>query len=168
MLRMSQVRFVSASDPRLLSTIEAIAHRLGKGVLVYRYDVVETDDGLEGGEGAFLLCSFWLADALAHVGRLEDAQLWFERLLALASPLGLYAEEADTRTGELLGNFPQAFTHLAQIGAAVNIREPATAASGSTGCASRARGRPAPRAACARGRRRGAAIPLLHKYALTV
>jgi GH15 family glucan-1,4-alpha-glucosidase len=120
-LRMTQVRFLDNSDPRLLSTIEAVATHLGDGVLVHRYDVATTADGLAGDEGAFLLCSFWLADALAHVGRLEDAQRWFEKLLAFASPLLLYSEEADTRTGELLGNFPQAFTHLALIGAAVNI-----------------------------------------------
>ena len=121
LLRMTQVRFLRDDDPRLLSTIEAVTRQLGNGVLVHRYDLDATDDGVEGDEGAFLLCSFWLADALAHVGRLEEAQRWFERLLAFASPLGLYAEEADTRTGELLGNFPQAFTHLALIGAAVNI-----------------------------------------------
>ena len=121
LLRMTQVRFLKDSDPRLLSTIEAIREHLGDGVLVHRYDLTTTEDGLEGGEGAFLLCSFWLADALAHVGRFEEAQRWFEKLLAFASPLGLYAEEADTRTGALLGNFPQAFTHLSLIGAAVNI-----------------------------------------------
>jgi GH15 family glucan-1,4-alpha-glucosidase len=121
LLRMTQVRFLADGDPRLLSTIDAVAAHLGNGVLVHRYDVATTSDGLPGGEGAFLLCSFWLADALAHVGRLEDAQRWFEKLLAFASPLQLYSEEADARTGELLGNFPQAFTHLALIGAAVNI-----------------------------------------------
>ncbi|MDQ6847776.1 MAG: glycoside hydrolase family 15 protein [Candidatus Dormibacteraeota bacterium] len=121
LLRMPQVRFLANSDPRLLSTIDAITEQLADGVLVHRYDLATTDDGVKGGEGGFLLCSFWLADAFAHVGRLEDAQRCFESLLALASPLGLYAEEADNRTGEFLGNFPQAFTHLAQIGAAVNI-----------------------------------------------
>ena len=121
MLRMPQVRLLAADDPRLLSTIEAIAADLGQGVLVRRYDVAQTEDGVAGGEGAFLLCSFWLADALAHVGRLDEAQLWFEKMLAFASPLRLYSEEAETQTGELLGNYPQAFTHLALIGAAVNI-----------------------------------------------
>jgi GH15 family glucan-1,4-alpha-glucosidase len=121
LLRMTQVRFLRDSDPRLLSTIDAVAKHLGDGVLVHRYDVDASHDGLAGDEGAFLLCSFWLADALAHVGRFEEAQRWFEKLLAFASPLGLYGEEADTRTGELLGNYPQAFTHLSLIGAAVNI-----------------------------------------------
>jgi GH15 family glucan-1,4-alpha-glucosidase len=121
MLRITQVRFLRPGDPRQLSTIQAIAGQLGNGVLVHRYDAGRTDDGLTGDEGAFLMCSFWLADALAHAGRREEAQRWFEKMLAVASPLGLYAEEADTRTGELLGNFPQAFTHLALIGAAVNI-----------------------------------------------
>jgi GH15 family glucan-1,4-alpha-glucosidase len=121
MLRLTQVRFLRRADPRQLSTIQAIARQLGNGVLVHRYDADQTDDGLPGDEGAFLLCSFWLADALAHAGRIEEAQRWFEKLLAFASPLGLYSEEADTRTGALLGNFPQAFTHLALIGAAVNI-----------------------------------------------
>ncbi|HEX4578945.1 MAG TPA: glycoside hydrolase family 15 protein [Candidatus Dormibacteraeota bacterium] len=121
MLRLTQVRFLRRTDPRQLSTIQAVARELGNGVLVHRYDADQTDDGLPGDEGAFLMCSFWLADALAHAGRIEDAQRWFEKLLAFASPLGLYSEEADTRTGALLGNFPQAFTHLALIGAAVNI-----------------------------------------------
>ncbi|MEO8898428.1 MAG: glycoside hydrolase family 15 protein [Candidatus Dormibacter sp.] len=121
MLRLTQVRFLRPDDPRLLSTISAVARQLGNGVLVHRYDVDQTNDGLSGDEGAFLMCSFWLADALAHVGRLEDAQRWFEKLLAFASPLGLHSEEVDGRSDVLLGNFPQAFTHLALIGAAVNI-----------------------------------------------
>ncbi|MDQ6856481.1 MAG: glycoside hydrolase family 15 protein [Candidatus Dormibacteraeota bacterium] len=121
LLRMTQVRFLSDKDPRLLSTIDAVAEHLGDGVLVHRYDLGTSHDGVSGTEGAFLLCSFWLADALAHVGRFEEAQRWFEKLLAFASPLGLYAEEADPSTGILLGNYPQAFTHLSLIGAAVNI-----------------------------------------------
>ena len=120
-LRMAQVRFLPSDDPRLRSTIDAITRGLGSGVLVHRYDTARTVDGVRGEEGAFLLCSFWLADALAHVGQLEDAQRWFEKLLAFASPLGLYSEEVDVRTGSLLGNYPQAFTHLALIGAAVNM-----------------------------------------------
>jgi GH15 family glucan-1,4-alpha-glucosidase len=161
LLRMTQVRFLADSDPRLLSTIDAVAAHLGNGVLVHRYDVATTEDGLEGDEGAFLLCSFWLADALAHVGRFEDAQRWFEKLLAFASPLGLYAEEADVHTGELLGNFPQAFTHLALIGAAVNIERARHRTLGVQGLSSsrstrRARPRGAAPPAVARPRRRSA------------
>ncbi|MHB8717614.1 MAG: glycoside hydrolase family 15 protein [Candidatus Dormibacteria bacterium] len=121
LLRVSMTRLVAGGDPRLRSTIDAVARSLGDGVLVRRYDAATMEDGVHGSEGAFLLCSFWLADALAHAGEIEAAQQWLEKLLALASPLGLYSEEVDTSTGQLLGNFPQAFTHLALIGAAVNI-----------------------------------------------
>jgi len=121
LLRMSQVRFLPDRDPRIVSTVEAIAHHLREGVLVRRYRVEEAQDGLAGDEGAFLMCSYWLVDAYAHMGRLEDAQRLFERLLVFPSSCGLLAEEADARTGELLGNYPQAFTHLALVGAAVNI-----------------------------------------------
>ena len=120
-LRMSQVRFLSDHDPRMASTIDAIAEDLREGELVRRYRTEESDDGLSGDEGAFLMCSFWLVDAYAHLGRLEEAQRLFERLLKFGSGCGLFAEESDARTGELLGNYPQAFTHLALVGAAVNI-----------------------------------------------
>ena len=121
LLRVPQTRLLRDRDPRLTGTIAAVAEHLGDGVLVRRYDPARSGDGFAGPEGSFLLCSFWMADALAHAGQLIEAQHWFERLLAFASPLGLYSEEADLRTGALLGNFPQAFTHLALIGAAVNI-----------------------------------------------
>jgi GH15 family glucan-1,4-alpha-glucosidase len=122
MLRVAQVGFLEESDPRVASTVRAIARHLARGVLVSRYLPRELDDGLDHGEeGAFLMCSFWLVDALAHIGEVEEAQRRFERLLAFASPVGLMAEEVDTTTGELLGNYPQAFTHLSLIGAAVNI-----------------------------------------------
>ena len=122
LLRAGQVRFLEDRDPRIVSTVRAVARHLGQGALVSRYRPEETDDGIQhGAEGGFLMCSFWLADALAHIGALEQAQRRFERLLAFGSPLGLMAEEADGATGELLGNYPQAFTHLALIGAAVNI-----------------------------------------------
>lgn len=121
-LRISQVRFLRDGDPRIMSTIDTIRRRLGDGVLLRRYDTEAAGgDGLAGGEGGFLLCSFWLVDALAHSGDLESAQRWFEKLLSFASPLGLYAEESDLQSADLLGNFPQAFTHLALIGAAVNM-----------------------------------------------
>jgi GH15 family glucan-1,4-alpha-glucosidase len=120
-LRMSQVRFLSGRDPRMYSTVRAIEQHLGEGVLVKRYRMDESEDGLHGDEGAFLLSSFWLVDALAHVGELERAERRFERLLHFNSPLALFSEEVDVRTGELLGNYPQAFTHLSLVGAAVNI-----------------------------------------------
>jgi GH15 family glucan-1,4-alpha-glucosidase len=122
MLRASQVRFLDDRDPRIIATVRAVARHLGRGVLVSRYRPEETDDGIDHGEeGAFLICSFWLADALAHIGEAEQAQRRFERLLSFASPLGLMAEEVDVTSGDLLGNYPQAFTHLALIGAAVNL-----------------------------------------------
>jgi GH15 family glucan-1,4-alpha-glucosidase len=121
LLRMSQVRFLPDRDPRIISTIRAIERRLGEGPLVCRYRQEETDDGLESSEGAFFMTSFWLSDALAHAGDLEGAQRKFERLLTFASPVGLFSEEVDTHTGDLLGNYPQGFTHLALVGAAVNI-----------------------------------------------
>jgi GH15 family glucan-1,4-alpha-glucosidase len=120
-LRMSQVRFLADKDPRLHSTVRAIAQNLGEGVLVNRYNTADSEDGIPGDEGAFFLTSFWLVDALAHTGDLEQAERRFERLLHFSSPLGLFSEEVDVHSGELLGNFPQAFTHLALVGAAVNM-----------------------------------------------
>jgi alpha,alpha-trehalase len=120
-LRISQVRFLADKDPRIHSTVHAIAQHLGEGVLVKRYLLDESEDGIRGDEGAFFMTSFWLVDALAHTGDLERAERRFERLLHFASPLQLFSEEVDVRTGQLLGNFPQAFTHLALVGAAVNI-----------------------------------------------
>ena len=96
MLRAGQVRFLDDRDPRIVATVRAVARHLGRGVLVSRYRPEETDDGIDHGEeGAFLMCSFWLADALAHIGEVEQAQRRFERLLSFGSPLGLMAEEAD-------------------------------------------------------------------------
>jgi GH15 family glucan-1,4-alpha-glucosidase len=137
MLRMAQVRFLPDRDRRLRSTTDTIGAMLGDGELVRRYRVDETDDGLSGDEGAFLMCSFWLADAYSHFGEVERAQRLFEELLCFASPLGLFAEEADSRTGALLGNYPQAFTHLALIGAAVNIERARHRAIGVHGLAPR-------------------------------
>jgi GH15 family glucan-1,4-alpha-glucosidase len=121
LLRVSQVRFLADRDRRVLGTVQTIAAELRDGELLRRYRADDLDDGVGGEEGGFLMCSFWLVDALAHCGQVEEAQRYFERLLTFSSPLGLFSEEADTRTGELLGNFPQAFTHLALVGAAVNI-----------------------------------------------
>ena len=120
-LRLAQVGFLDPGDERLASTVEAVERELSDGPMLRRYDVEQTRDGLAGGDGMFVMCAFWLVDALAHVGRLEEAERRFERLLSFSSPLGLFAEEVDPATGELLGNYPQAFSHLALIAAAVNI-----------------------------------------------
>ena len=110
--------FLEADDERLRATVLAIAKELTEDGFVLRYRTDETDDGLSGKEGTFLICSFWLVSALAVVGEEQRARDLLERLLRIASPLGLYAEEFDTDTGHHLGNFPQAFSHLALIEAA--------------------------------------------------
>ena len=110
-----------ADDERLRKSVEAIADDLTEDGFVLRYRVDETDDGLSGKEGSFLICSFWLVSALAIVGDGQRARDLMEKLLSVASPLGLYAEEFDTATGRHLGNFPQAFSHLALIEAAARI-----------------------------------------------
>ena len=113
--------FLPGDDERLRKSVEAVARDLTEDGFVLRYRTDETDDGLSGKEGSFLICSFWLVSALAIVGDLQRARDLMERLLSVASPLGLYAEEFDTSTGRHLGNFPQAFSHLALIGAAARI-----------------------------------------------
>jgi GH15 family glucan-1,4-alpha-glucosidase len=117
------VRFLPATDERVRATILAIADELSDHGLVLRYRVEQTDDGLSGEEGTFLICSFWLVSALSEIGERERARELCERLLSLASPLGLYAEELDARSGRHLGNFPQAFTHLALINAVAHVVE---------------------------------------------
>ena len=119
-LLMPLVLFMSPTDPRVLKTIAAIQKDLASDHLVYRYRLRDSPDGLKGEEGTFSLCSFWLVDALTRAGRLEEARILFERMLGYANSLGLYAEEIGRR-GEALGNFPQAFTHLGLIAAAVNL-----------------------------------------------
>jgi alpha,alpha-trehalase len=113
--------FLPSNDERLRKSVNAIADELTEDGYVLRYKTDETDDGLSGKEGSFLICSFWLVSALAIVGELQRARDLMERLLRIASPLGLYAEEFDTATGRHLGNFPQAFSHLALIEAAARI-----------------------------------------------
>ena len=113
--------FLPPDDERLHKSVLAIADDLTEDGFVLRYKTDETDDGLSGKEGSFLICSFWLVSALAIVGEGQRARDMMERLLRVASPLGLYAEEFDTSTGRHLGNFPQAFSHLALIEAAARI-----------------------------------------------
>ncbi|HET7038066.1 MAG TPA: glycoside hydrolase family 15 protein [Thermomicrobiaceae bacterium] len=112
--------FLPPSDPRVIGTVEAVQRELADGALVYRYDA---PDGLSGREGAFVLCSFWLVEALAKIGRLDEAHAHFRRLLAYRNDLGLLAEELDPATGEQLGNFPQAFSHIGLINAALTLED---------------------------------------------
>jgi GH15 family glucan-1,4-alpha-glucosidase len=116
--------FLPPDDERLSATVDAIASDLTENGFVLRYRTDETDDGLSGKEGTFLICSFWLVSALAIVGELQEARNLMEKLLRIASPLGLYAEEFDVDTARHLGNFPQAFSHLALLDAAARIVVP--------------------------------------------
>lgn len=114
-------RFLPADDPRCRATVLAIADELTVNGLVLRYRPAQTDDGLSGEEGSFTICSFWLVSALVEIGEMERAKHLCERLLSFASPLNLYSEEIEPNTGRHLGNFPQAFTHLALINAVVHL-----------------------------------------------
>ncbi len=120
-LLMPMVRFISPTDRRWLSHLKAVENHLVYDSLVYRYKIEETPiDGLEGAEGTFNMCTFWFVECLSRAGELQKARLYFEKMLGYANHLGLYAEETGPR-GEHLGNFPQAFTHLALISAAYDI-----------------------------------------------
>ncbi|MGB2940140.1 MAG: glycoside hydrolase family 15 protein [Candidatus Dormiibacterota bacterium] len=120
-LRLVQLGFLRNGDPRLRNTIDVVDAGLSIGPLMFRYRAEDTDDGFNSPEGSFIICAFWIADALAIVGDLEEAERRFTRLLAFASATGLFSEEVDPGSGALLGNYPQAFSHLALISAAVNI-----------------------------------------------
>ncbi len=120
LLRMSSVGFVTPHDPMWASTLRAMDDELVTDSLVYRYDPAASPDGLRGSEGTFSLCSFTYVDALARAGRLDEARLIFEKMLTYGNHLGLYSEEI-ALTGEQIGNFPQAFTHLALIDAAITL-----------------------------------------------
>ncbi|MGP4033172.1 glycoside hydrolase family 15 protein [Pseudarthrobacter sp. 1C304] len=122
LLKMSQVGFVSPDDPMWRSTLAAMDAELVSDSLVYRYDPSASPDGLRGSEGTFSLCTFLYVDALARAGRVDEARLTFEKMLTYANHLGLYSEEIAT-TGEQIGNFAQAFTHLALIDAAITLNE---------------------------------------------
>jgi alpha,alpha-trehalase len=134
LLLMPLLRFLPPEDPRIRATVLAIADELNEGGFILRYRVEETDDGLHGEEGTFLICSFWMVAALVEIGELDRGRRLCEKLLAHASPLELYAEELDPRTGRHLGNFPQAFTHLALVNAVMHvIRAEEAAASDAAG-----------------------------------
>jgi GH15 family glucan-1,4-alpha-glucosidase len=120
LLYMPLVDFIGPTDPMWQSTLRAMDQELVSDSLVYRYDPVASPDGLRGSEGTFTICSFWYVDALARSGRLDDARLTFEKMLTYSNHLGLYSEEI-APTGEQIGNFPQAFSHLALISAAMNL-----------------------------------------------
>jgi GH15 family glucan-1,4-alpha-glucosidase len=128
LLLIAPLGFLPAQDPRVLGTVRAIESHLLHDGLVRRYDTAQTDDGLPPGEGSFLACSFWLVDAYAMCGRLEEAEALFERLLAIANDVGLLAEEYDSKLRRMTGNFPQALSHLSLVTSAFNLahaRKPA-------------------------------------------
>jgi GH15 family glucan-1,4-alpha-glucosidase len=114
-LLMPALGFLPASDPRVQGTIKAIEKNLVRDGFVLRYKPEHTNDGLAGSEGAFLACSFWLVDAYAYSGRRQEAEALFEKLINLRNDLGLLSEEYEPTSGRLIGNFPQAFSHLALV-----------------------------------------------------
>jgi GH15 family glucan-1,4-alpha-glucosidase len=120
-LLMPLVKFISPTDPRWVSTLRAIERELVSDSLVYRYRLGDSfSDGLPGEEGTFSMCSFWYVECLSRLGDLQQARFYFEKMLGYANHLGLYGEELGHQ-GEHLGNFPQAFTHLALISAAYDL-----------------------------------------------
>ena len=121
LLMMSLVGFLPATDPRIRGTVEAIVRHLTQDCFVYRYATSSGVDGLPAGEGAFLLCSFWLADNYALMGRIEEARRLFEKLLAITNDVGLLSEQYDPAAQRMLGNFPQAFSHVGLINTAINL-----------------------------------------------
>jgi GH15 family glucan-1,4-alpha-glucosidase len=120
LLLMPLVHFIAPTDPRWLSTLDAIAAELVRDSLVYRYSAADGGDGLDGDEGTFSVCTYWYVQCLARAGRLDDAELVFAKMNTYANHVGLYSEEIGP-SGELLGNFPQTFTHLALINAAIDL-----------------------------------------------
>ena len=121
LLLLPVVGFLPPEDPRIVGTIEAIEKRLTIGGFVRRYDTTRSDDGLPPGEGVFLACSFWMVDAYVMLGRLDNARALFKRLAGLCNDVGLLSEEYDPEARELLGNFPQAFSHVALVNSAFNL-----------------------------------------------
>lgn len=123
LLLMSSVGFLPGSDPRIKSTVEAIERELKRDGLLLRYDTGKTKDGLPPDEGAFLACSFWMVSSLKAIGRLDDAHALFEKLLRLRNDVGLLSEEYDTNEKRQVGNFPQAFSHIALVNAAFDLQQ---------------------------------------------
>jgi GH15 family glucan-1,4-alpha-glucosidase len=119
LLLIPAVGFLPPEDPRVVGTVEAVQRELCVDGFVLRYPTEESDDGLPPGEGAFLPCTFWLVDALAMIGRRDEAVELFERLLGLCNDVGLLSEEYDPRVGRLVGNFPQAFSHIGLVNSAM-------------------------------------------------
>jgi GH15 family glucan-1,4-alpha-glucosidase len=120
-LRLLIVGFLPPDDPRIVGTVEAIEKHLLRDGFVERYDTTKSKDGLKGSEGTFLACSFWLVVCLWLIGRREDATALFERLLKVRNDVGLLSEEYDPKAGRMLGNFPQALSHIALIHAAFTV-----------------------------------------------
>jgi len=120
-LVMPLVGYCDASAPRMQSTCNAIREKLSQNGLIFRY--LDVDDGVRGREGAFGICNFWLAEVLARAGKLEESRHYFEQILKRENSLGLWSEEIDPDTGDYLGNYPQAFTHIGLINAALALSE---------------------------------------------
>jgi GH15 family glucan-1,4-alpha-glucosidase len=121
LLLLPTVGFLPPTDPHIQGTIDAIERKLMKDGLVLRYDTLRCDDGLPPGEGAFLACSFWLVDAYVLLGRFAQAKALYERLAALSNDVGLLSEEYNSKLGRFVGNFPQAFSHVALVNATFNL-----------------------------------------------
>jgi GH15 family glucan-1,4-alpha-glucosidase len=124
LLLLAHVGFLPPDDPAYVGTVEAIERELLVDGFAQRYRTEQTDDGLRGGEAAFLACSFWLADAYTMIGRQDDATRLFDRLLSVRNDLGLLSEEYDPRSRRLAGNFPQAFSHIGLVNTAFNLSRP--------------------------------------------
>ena len=123
LLLMPLVGFLPGSDPRVKRTVKAIQRELMPNGLVLRYNSFKVDDGLPPGEGVFLACSFWMVSCLKAIGREPEARKLFERLIALANDLGLLSEEYDVNRRRMVGNFPQAFSHIALVNAAFDLED---------------------------------------------